>query len=110
MDQQSAINAVTKYADVVKDHFPVRKVILFGSYARGDQRKYSDIDVAVVVERLEKDILTSSALLQRLIRDIDLSIEPLLLIEGYDPSGFLEHIEATGIVVYSAPSTVSASV
>jgi predicted nucleotidyltransferase len=102
MDKQSAIRAVEKYADIVRNHFPVMKVILFGSYARGDQRANSDIDVAVVVERLDKDFLTSAALLQRLIRDIDLSIEPILIVDEYDPSGFLAHIEATGITVYSS--------
>lgn len=107
MDQQSAIAAVEKYAVLVRKHFPVLKVILVGSYARGDQRVHSDIDVAVVVEKLEGDFLTSAALAQRLIRDIDLSIEPILLVDEYDPSGFLAHIESTGITVYSAaPASV----
>lgn len=108
MDQQSALNAVREYADIVKAHLPVVKVILFGSYARGDERENSDIDVAVVVERLEEDFLASSALLQRLIRDIDLRIEPILFVAEHDPSGFLAHIEATGITVYSARPAVSA--
>jgi predicted nucleotidyltransferase len=104
MDQQSAVATVGKYAEIVRNHFPVVKVILFGSYARGDQRVNSDIDVAVVLERLEGDFLDSAALAQRLIRDIDLSIEPILLVDEYDPSGFLAHIEATGITVYTAES------
>ncbi len=102
MGKETAIEVARKYAHVVKDFFPVKRVILFGSYARGDQRKYSDIDVAVVVNKIDKDILSSGALLQRLTRDVDINIEPILLEDGYDPSGFLDHIDASGIVVYVA--------
>ena len=79
------------------------QVILYGSYARGDYKKDSDIDVAVVVPRssLSKDILEDMAKLFKLRREISTDIEPVLLIDEDDASGFLESISKYGEVVYS---------
>ena len=74
-----------------------------GSYARGDFRKDSDIDVAVVVPRssISDDILKDMAKLFKLRRSISNDIEPVLLIDEDDPSGFLESISQYGEVVYA---------
>jgi len=50
MDKTAAIESVKKYAERVRHDFDVKKVILFGSYAKGTAREDSDIDVAVVFE------------------------------------------------------------
>ena len=40
---------VKNYVSVLQeDNLPIDKVILFGSYAKGTQHKWSDVDVAVV--------------------------------------------------------------
>jgi len=75
-------------------------VILFGSYAKGTQTETSDIDVAVVVDRIEGDFLDTEARLYRIRRDIDDRIEPVLLEKDADKSGLLESIMKTGKVVY----------
>jgi predicted nucleotidyltransferase len=49
MDKTTAIRYVKQYADVVRQNFKVKKVILYGSYSRGSAQKDSDIDVAVVL-------------------------------------------------------------
>ena len=81
----------------------VNKIILYGSYARGDFRQDSDIDVAVVVPRISisDDILKDMAKLFKLRRSISNNIEPVLLIDEDDPSGFLENISQYGEVIYS---------
>jgi len=81
---------------------PVTKVVLYGSYARGTAREDSDIDVAVVVPRLKGDYLKQSAQLFKLTREIDFRIEPVLLAENRDLSGFLEEVMRTGEIVYSS--------
>ena len=101
MDKDKAIEIVKKYSDAIISLFPVKKVILFGSYSRGDQKKHSDIDVAVVVDEIKGDYLTLSAELFSLRHPVDLRIEPVLFEEGDDPFGFLEEITKTGILVYS---------
>jgi predicted nucleotidyltransferase len=102
MDKETAIARVKQYADAVRKSFPVKKVILYGSHARGKARGHSDIDVAVVVRKVEGDFLISERKLFKLRRDIEPMIEPVLLEEDNDPSGFLAEILKTGEVIYSA--------
>lgn len=102
MDKTTAIRHVKQYADVVRQNFNVKKVILYGSYSRGTARKDSDIDVAVVFNRIDEDFLMVAAKLFRLRREIDTRIEPVLLEESNDKSGFLEEILKTGEVIYNA--------
>jgi predicted nucleotidyltransferase len=48
---------------------PVHKVLLFGSYARGDHTQDSDVDLCVVADRAENQ-LEAARLLRYAIRDI----------------------------------------
>lgn len=103
MDKEKARKLVKQYADIVTNNMVVNKVILYGSYARGNHRKDSDIDVAVVVPRssISKNILDDMAKLFKLRRNISTDIEPILLIDEEDASGFLEDISEYGEIVYS---------
>jgi predicted nucleotidyltransferase len=102
MDKATVIDKVKQYAGLVCDHFPVQKVILFGSYAKGTAHDNSDIDVAVIVDKVD-DFLESEFTLYKLRRDIDSSIEPILFEVGdADRSGFLGEIQKNGEVIYSA--------
>jgi uncharacterized protein len=102
MDKNTVIERVKKYADLVCVYFPVKKVILYGSYAKGSAREYSDIDVAVIVEKIDGDLWESKSKLFSLTHDIDVSIEPVLFeANANDPSGFLEEIQRTGEIIYS---------
>lgn len=85
------------------------KVVLFGSYARGDWRQDSDIDVAVIVEKVEGDILNLAARLHALAWPIDYRIEPLLFEQDNDPSGLLEYVLQNGIVIYDQNMPVSSA-
>ena len=102
MDKETALNIVKQYAEVVKQHFPVKKIVMFGSYARGFAQEDSDIDVAIVTGPLEGDFLDRAAELYRLRGDIDLRIEPILFSSTRDLSGFLAEVIRTGEVVYSS--------
>lgn len=104
MDKRKAVNLVRRYSELVTKRFPVEQVVLFGSYARGRQRKDSDIDVAVVIRDLKEDFLDSATELWRLTDSIDVRIEPIILDPAHDPSGFLEHVLETGEVIYSRDS------
>ena len=103
MDKEKVRRLVEEYAKLVVSNMVVNKIILYGSYARGDFRKDSDIDVAVVVPRssISDDILKDMAKLFKLRRSISNDIVPVLLIDEDDPSGFLESISQYGEVVYA---------
>lgn len=103
MDKEQVKKLVEEYAKVVVQNMIVNKIILYGSYARGDYRKDSDIDVAVIVPRnsISKNIIDDMAKLFKLRRNISTDIEPILVIDEKDNSGFLESILSYGETVYS---------
>ena len=83
---------------LVNDHIPVSRLYLFGSYAKGTQRKDSDIDLAVFWDTDEIDTFDDGLRLLRLTRSIDLRIEPHAFsrrdLENPDP--FVKEILETG--------------
>lgn len=74
-------------------------VYLYGSQARGTATKYSDIDIAIVVDRLPPDYLDIVTELWRQTNPISLEIEPVLLSATEDRSGFLRTVRKTGILL-----------
>jgi len=75
MDKKQAIKIVRSYARKLRaGRFPAAQVYLFGSFAKNRAGKDSDIDVAVVSDKLSK--LENSFWLRRIRREVDLRIEP----------------------------------
>jgi uncharacterized protein len=75
MDKTDAITIAQKYTGALKDNFDLVKVILFGSYARGNYTDDSDIDIAVVLNDYD-NLLDIQLELMRVRRNIDSRIEP----------------------------------
>lgn len=100
MDKREVLDKVQRFSKIVVEKYQPEKIILFGSYARGNYTEDSDIDVAVIVDSIDGDFLDSQAELYKLRRNIDVSIEPVLLKNGIDNSGFLETILNYGEVIY----------
>lgn len=92
---------LNNYAKQLELHLQFKKLILFGSYARGTANNNSDIDTAVVIKKLKGNFLETSALLWKLAAEIDSRIEPILIEEGKDESGFLEDITRYGEIIVS---------
>ncbi len=89
--KQEKLNKVKKqvkrYIEIlVEDGFPITQAYIFGSYARGNFRKYSDIDVCIVSPKLRKNWNKNEAYLWRKTLEVDHTIEPI----GYSPEGFKE--------------------
>jgi hypothetical protein len=68
----------------------------------GTPHEDSDIDVGVVFNGFVGDHLKATQRLWRLRREISYDIEPHLLDTAHDPSGFAQHVVATGQVIYHA--------
>lgn len=99
MDKEEAINKVREYSILLKKYIPLEKVYLFGSYAKNTNHSDSDIDVAIVVNKLEGDFFTIQPLLWKLRRQVDDRIEPILIEKDNDYSGFLIEIQRNGIEI-----------
>ncbi|MBI4239463.1 nucleotidyltransferase domain-containing protein [Candidatus Uhrbacteria bacterium] len=68
---------VRRYAKSLKQAgYPLQALYLFGSHAKGLAHQWSDIDVAIISDRLKKNREKNSFLLWKLRRDIDTRIEP----------------------------------
>ena len=98
MDKSQVIEIAREYKAAVMRQLGQVTVYLYGSYSKGTAREDSDIDVAVVVPRLEEDYMSISAKLWRLTMDINTLIEPIL-IEECHPSPLYEDILRTGTLV-----------
>lgn len=92
--------------DLVNNSYPeIKKVTLFGSYARGSQTGFSDIDLFVSDSsdfvRL-KTVGFMSFLKERLKKDVDLFIE-----KNVDKnSDFYKNIQNEGVVVYDIKTSM----
>ena len=96
MDQESVLKIAKTYADKVRKTLDVEQIYLYGSYANNTANFLSDIDIAVVVENADGDYLDTLTRLYKLQRDVDFRIEPVMLSNRQDISGFLASIIATG--------------
>ena len=105
LDKTKAKEIALDYSRDVAKAINPDKVILFGSYVNGTPHSESDIDVAVFVHGLDNDTWYKTRLiLQDLLWNRNyLDIEPHLLEEDNDRSGFAKHVIDTGEVIYISP-------
>jgi uncharacterized protein len=75
MDKRDALDIAAKYANAVKSKYDFVKIILFGSYAKGNYNEDSDIDIAVILKDYS-NLIDIQLDLMRLRRKIDSRIEP----------------------------------
>ena len=76
MDKKQAPETAMKYVVFLRKTKPgVKKVFLFGSYAKGTPHKDSDIDLAIIFESLS-DSFDMQLELMKMRRKFDIRIEP----------------------------------
>ena len=100
LDKESVRELAAKYAEEVKNVLNPDAIILFGSYVNGKPHEWSDIDIAVVMNNFQGNWMETVYMLLDLRKKISFDIEPHLLDETRDRSGFLEHVKKTGEILY----------
>lgn len=83
---------------MVAEKLPLKAVYLYGSYSKGNYTDESDIDIAVVVDKLSDNFFDDTPLLWKLRRKISTQIEPVLLTED-DTNPLYYDILRTGTLV-----------
>lgn len=77
MSKIEARRIVKKYGEALKKaNYPFSAIYLFGSHAHGKAHKWSDIDVAVVSDKLKKNRESDRWKLWDVKLNVDLRIEP----------------------------------
>jgi len=75
---QSLISKLKKFSTLVQNTLsPKSEVILFGSYAKGKNKKWSDIDVAIIVPKVKNRLKSEVKLRVKAIK-IDERINPFV--------------------------------
>ena len=102
LDKTTVREIAEKYAEEVKKILEPSLIVLFGSYVSGNAHEWSDIDIAVIMHDYQGDWLETHSMLFTLKRRINSDIEPHLLDETCDKTGFVEHVIKTGELIYKA--------
>ena len=95
---EKAIEIAKEYKDLVAEHLPLKALYLYGSYSKGNYTEDSDIDIAVVVERMSDDYFEDAPLVWKLKRKISNLIEPVLLTEDTNNPLYADILK-TGILI-----------
>ncbi|MBI5412024.1 nucleotidyltransferase domain-containing protein [Candidatus Peregrinibacteria bacterium] len=85
MSEKQIKKIISEFAEVLKkNRFAFKQIWLFGSYAKGKATEDSDIDIAVVANRLPRgrDYLDKKMRLLELTLHTDSRVEPILLEES----------------------------
>jgi len=95
---------IRKFYEIIRLLYPIKKMLLYGSYAQGNPRKDSDIDILVVVDLPnEADTIAITSRLFHYASEVDTAIEPFCISwEEYkkcEKGSILSEIKRTGISI-----------
>ncbi|HEY5560204.1 MAG TPA: nucleotidyltransferase domain-containing protein [Clostridiaceae bacterium] len=99
---ESIQKIVEDYIDKLSRQISIDKVILFGSYAKGNTHKDSDVDIAIFSDYFKSMSRVDGIhflLLRAMDYDIDLEPQPFTMDEYKDPVGLVQDILKTGIEI-----------
>ncbi len=102
INDKMIMEIVQKYVKKICENYNVYAIILFGSYAKGNEHKDSDIDIAIITDDIKSDIFDEEVELMKLRKGIDYRLEPhIIRIEDYKnaETPFIQEIIDTGIKV-----------
>ncbi|MBW2661457.1 MAG: nucleotidyltransferase domain-containing protein [Deltaproteobacteria bacterium] len=92
-----------KYATKLKaKRYPFSAVYLFGSYTKGKANRWSDIDVAIISDKLKKNWNKNEDILWKYTIGIDSRIEPIgFTVKDFqdDSNPIVYEIKRTGIKI-----------
>lgn len=99
LSRDEALDLVRQYKRIIARHFQQEpRVLMYGSYSKGNANRDSDIDVAVIVSSYGDRKMELSKALWRDVDDVSLLIEPVLISKDH-PSPLYDDVMRTGIAV-----------
>ena len=93
------IEEIKTYIKPVVEKYPINKVILYGSYARGDASDTSDIDLVVESggRMRNSKIFTLGG---DLLEVLPVRVDVYDMLEIKNPSAMYENIQRDGVIIY----------
>lgn len=106
VDTTITLKGIPRIVRQIVDQFHPKRVILFGSYARGTPTQDSDVDLLVVMETDENPLHTAASISASVDHPFPLDIlvyRPAELQASFDRKGiFVTEVMTTGVVLYEA--------
>ena len=106
LTREIAIERVKNFTkELIAHGIPLERVVLYGSYARNEQRENSDIDVALYSKMFSGYGFADRKIFAKInVKEeyIDIEAKTFSYENGGNENPFLEIIEKTGIEVYRA--------
>jgi len=96
-----SIAEIKSFIIPIVKNYPVDKVILYGSYARGDASETSDIDLAVESGGKMRNSKIFS-LGGDLLNVLPVRVDVYDILEIANPSAMYESIQKEGVIIYDA--------
>lgn len=99
---EEVLSVIIDYINKLKQSIPVEKVVLFGSYARGNYSKDSDVDLAVfspVFDNMTRIDGLTFLLMQALGYHIDIQPQPYTMKDYIKDPELVDEILKTGIEI-----------
>lgn len=92
---------ISEFVSLVSDEFPLNEVYLFGSYARGNAREYSDIDLAIVSDKFEGIRFFDKQKLNKYLlkSSYDIEVHPFKTEDFTIENPFVKEILETGVKI-----------
>lgn len=106
---RKANKIVKRFINLIVKKFNLKKIIIFGSFARGDYHKGSDLDLIIVGEFKDRFIDRIGKIIE--LNDSDLEIDVMVYTEEEfqkmikERRPFIEQALEEGIVVYEKRDT-----
>ena len=102
LDKTRVREIALSYSNKIIQIYKPKQIILFGSYVNGNPHEYSDIDIAIIFDGYNGNKMETLTHMIKLRRGLSVDIEPHMLDEKKDKSGFIEFIKETGELIYNA--------
>lgn len=83
LSQQEILTYLKEYKELKKDEYSIKKLGLFGSYARGTTDENSDIDIVVDFEK--PDLLNQIGIMQELREKFHTNVDVVALWKRMNP-------------------------
>ncbi len=95
-------NIIDRYLELLKNqNVPIKRAVLFGSYAKGTFKEWSDIDIALVSDIFIGDRIKDKDLIRSLTLSVSSQIEviPFASKDFISDDPFVKEILETGVNV-----------
>jgi predicted nucleotidyltransferase len=95
------INEIRTIVTPLVEIHPVRRVILFGSYARGNETEWSDIDLIIDSEG-KLDGFEFFGIVGDIVKKMPIKVDVFELDEIKKPSSMFDSIIKEGVIIYES--------